>query len=133
MNINLQPGDTCAYLVNTICGLPQYQFTASTVGFAIESLDYLNTNINGMRFLQSTANSTNSTTNSTKTNTTTTNTTTTNTTTTNTTSTNSTNTTKTNTTTPTPSPAPYVYVPPPPPPIVYVTPSVYSARRAVTT
>ncbi len=145
VTINLQPGDTCSYLVNTQCGLPQYSFGASTAGFSIESIDYLDTNINGKRVLQTTT-----TTNTTKTNTTTTNTTSTNTTKTNTTTTttNTTNTTKTNTTTPTPTPTPTPNSnttktntsttttpssPPSPPPIVYIATNVVPTRRSVTT
>lgn len=50
-NINLAPGDTCAYVVNVQAGLPAYQFLTSTKGFHIESIDYLDTDINGRRML----------------------------------------------------------------------------------
>jgi hypothetical protein len=48
MKIELGPGETCAYMVTTECGVPAFK-PSSTVGFDIETIDYTDTDIGNVR------------------------------------------------------------------------------------
>lgn len=52
VNINLNPGQTCTFLLNTSCGVPFYK-PSTTYGFDLESLDYNPKDVPArLRFLQ---------------------------------------------------------------------------------
>ena len=48
VKIELEPGETCSYMVNAECGIPAYQ-PSTTLGFEIESIDYTDTDIGNVR------------------------------------------------------------------------------------